>query len=1162
MVMGARRQGAVQGSSCFCVDEVSPIADYDLGKARGRIVIDFDDRGTSDAQEQFQQVEEAANSLMGVFEKLRGAIGNLSHDFAGHAKRFAGAFGLMAGGSAILLGLSRATGLFTGNVFKMRGVLGILGSLGLLLGGVPKSIEGFPKVIKQIVLLSAAIGLFAKSTKLLDGVVRSLGKFIGSTRIIQNLTNAFPGLIGMLGKVTKFIPSIATVGKTIDGWGKPIHKIASMALLIGGLISVFKNGTKAALALTKGVLALGAGAVVIQGLIFLVGGLIDAAHELSGVLGLIPGLMVTAGIAGAALKIGFNGISDAMKKLGADQKEFDEAIKDLAPAAQNTMRALRGFKDAWADLQRNVQENLFAGMADQVRALGNIYIPLLKKGLGQVAAEFNNVGKEISTFLQRGQTVSDVNKLFGLTAQIIRNLTPAIQPLLQAFLDIATVSTEVLADLTQDAAGAAQSFASFIREARETGKLRQWIEDGITGMARLIDIIWTLGKIVKTVFDAFDDSGDGFLLTVNKMLDSWLTFLESAKGQEILHALVDTIQTLSSVTKNVLAAALSELAPILISILPFLKEMASTISGVLVTAIKILGPILKAVADVLSFLAPVLSPIIGFFLAWSIIMGALSLGIGWAVTVIGTLITAIGSIIKIVRILTAVLVANPIIAIITAIALIAWLIIENWEVIGPKLKAIWEWIASVATKVWNAIADFFVGVWESVRDFFVGIWNWIADTATDIWTSIADFFVGIWDAVSGAFEDAWDAISDFLIGIWNWIVDKFRPIWEPLVSIVKSIFSIIRDIIIIIVTAIAIVVIAIWETLRDAAVETWNQLMSTLSTIWNAILTAFHFIWDPLSDFFVWLWGIITVATATAWNAIMDFFNMIWEGFLAGFHAVWDPLVDFFTWLWDTISTGITNAWNAIASWFSQRFTDIGNFFRDVWNGIANFFSDIWNSRIVTAVRDGVNNVVDWIRSLPGKIWDLVKNAGQWLWEAGKAVITGFLNGLKSAFAAVADWVGGIKDWIVSHKGPVEKDKLILIPAGQAIMQGFLNGLQSKEQVIQRFLESFATDIERGIGGIQSAMDGTSANLNASSTLGIVSSLPSNAEALASAVTPVQVGANGVGDAPDAGGARTIVVQRLELHVAGNLDPTKPVEWRNAMKSIQDGIRSVERENK
>lgn len=92
------------------------------------------------------------------------------------------------------------------------------------------------------------------------------------------------------------------------------------------------------------------------------------------------------------------------------------------------------------------------------------------------------------------------------------------------------------------------------------------------------------------------------------------------------------------------------------------------------------------------------------------------------------------------------------------------------------------------------------------------------------------------------------------------------------------------------------------------------------------------------------------------------------------------------------------------------------------------------------ATRKGAE-VVKWFAGLPGRILSALGNLGGLLVGAGRSVIDGFLSGLKSAWGSVTGFVGGIADWIASHKGPIEYDRRLLIPHGRAIMAGLGEGL-------------------------------------------------------------------------------------------------------------------------
>lgn len=111
------------------------------------------------------------------------------------------------------------------------------------------------------------------------------------------------------------------------------------------------------------------------------------------------------------------------------------------------------------------------------------------------------------------------------------------------------------------------------------------------------------------------------------------------------------------------------------------------------------------------------------------------------------------------------------------------------------------------------------------------------------------------------------------------------------------------------------------------------------------------------------------------------------------------------------------------------------------------------------ATRKGAE-VVAWFAGLPGRILSALGDLGSLLFGAGRSVIDGLLSGLKSAWGSVTDFVGGIADWIASHKGPIEYDRRLLVPHGRAIMAGLGEGLE----------RAFGSDVVPLVSGLGSRL--------------------------------------------------------------------------------------------
>lgn len=136
--------------------------------------------------------------------------------------------------------------------------------------------------------------------------------------------------------------------------------------------------------------------------------------------------------------------------------------------------------------------------------------------------------------------------------------------------------------------------------------------------------------------------------------------------------------------------------------------------------------------------------------------------------------------------------------------------------------------------------------------------------------------------------------------------------------------------------------------------------------------------------------------------------------------------------------------------------------------------------KLIVFLIKGIFSMLSEINNTMGNITktiiDAVKNVD--LFSAGKAIIDGFLRGLKSAFEHVKSFVGGIGTWIQNHKGPLSYDKKLLIPAGNAIMGGLYEGLDDGFSNVQSLVNSMAPQIQSGFNLDDYRVNSTGSNYN------------------------------------------------------------------------------------
>lgn len=658
-----------------------------------------------------------------------------------------------------------------------------------------------------------------------------------------------------------------------------------------------------------------------------IAGIGAAIAQLSGVVALLPAGLLAAGAAFGVLAIGTQGFGDALKAIG-DPAKFSEAIKNLAPSAQEAAKAVQSLQPAWKSLQLDVQQRLFDGLGTRISALGNNFLPVLKTGLGGVATELNSGIRMWADWANQGQQVGALQGILDKVRGFFANLAPAGRDFAAALTDIASVGSGFLPSFGTGIANAAASFRQFIESAKNSGALQKFIQTGITAFQQLGTIIGNIISIAGQIFSGLQTSGAGFLATLVTLTETVKNFFASLQGQQTLASLGAVLSSISTTVGTVLNVALRSIGPIIVALAPFIQQLVQSLGTALVGAIQAVSPIILSMAKFFSENASAIVPL---------------------VIAIGGLIAAIGPIAGIIRGVTT-----------------AWLI-YNAIIDSAILKTVAGWI-SMGTQASINAAKMVAG--------------WASASASAI-ASVA-VQVGQWVLLG-----AQAAIGAAKVAA-AWVLQKVEAAGALIAQLPAF----------------------------AAIVAGWISMGAQALIQGARIAAAWLLSLGPI--------GIIIAAVV---------------GLVAIIISNWDAIYNF-----------IVSIGGKIGSFFSSMWSSITGFFRSAWEGLKSIVSN------------GINGVIDFVRSLPGRILSALGNLGSLLINAGKAILDGFLQGLKNAWKAVTDFVGGIGRWISDHKGPLSYDRQLLVPAGLAIMEGLHEGLQTGFDPIMNTVSGMADQLVGAFG--------------------------------------------------------------------------------------------------
>ena len=337
-------------------------------------------------------------------------------------------------------------------------------------------------------------------------------------------------------------------------------------------------------------------------------------------------------------------------------------------------------------------------------------------------------------------------------------------------------------------------------------------------------------------------------------------------------------------------------------------------------------------------------------------------------------------------------------------------------------------------------------------DWFQKAWTWAWGAIKDAASAVWDWLKGAFDAIGAAFNWLW---SNVISPVVDFIVGAFQFWWEGVQLYVR-------------------LVMAVFEVLWGAIWRIWDY---AVKPVVDLIIGYFQFLWSGLQVVFGWImaglglaWQGLQVVWETVIQPVLGWigqgFQFLWQGIQvvlgwigAGLRAAWSVL----TWVWDTVVSPVLGwigaAWqglwnnviNPVINWIKGKFNDFATGIRVIWDATKD---------VIGKVTGKFRELLDFLGSIPGKVGGFFKDAGSWLYNAGKDIIQGLLNGAGSLLSKIGNFfLDKIPGWI---KAPFKKALGIESPSkvfagyGENIGQGLVNGVASMQGAVQGATQDLA----------------------------------------------------------------------------------------------------------
>lgn len=231
-----------------------------------------------------------------------------------------------------------------------------------------------------------------------------------------------------------------------------------------------------------------------------------------------------------------------------------------------------------------------------------------------------------------------------------------------------------------------------------------------------------------------------------------------------------------------------------------------------------------------------------------------------------------------------------------------------------------------------------------------------------------------------------------------------------------------------------------------------------------AVLVITH--WDTVKAKLSAIWGVITTTATAAWEWVKNTVETVMTAIVA-LATNW-TIVGQIVKHWDAVKAGATAAWNWVKNAVATAFRAIVGLAMN-WTIVGQVIKH-WD-QIKAGAKAAWDKVVEFFKDAPDRITTALGNLSKLLVDAGKDLVAGLWNGIRSAWSGlmgkVGDLASGLTDKVKSLFG-ISSPSRVFMTIGKQIGQGLEVGITSTSDAVKSAAEKVT---KKAVDAVQAYQD-------------------------------------------------------------------------------------------